>query len=203
MSNFSFATYAHLLAEGLAKLNWTDVAALRDVLCSTYQQDNPVYVFGNGGSAAISEHFTCDHLKGINEDCTNIGATGKARVHSLSSNIPLITAIANDIGYEQIFSKQIQWLHIEQAALFIAISSSGNSENIIRGLDEAHQLGYNTVAIVGFDGGKVLKHKLADAIVHIPSNNYGVVEDITQMIMHSIAQSIRTEYAKPDKKIKL
>ena len=202
MSEYSFGTYSHLLTECLAKIDWNQIKYFQEELLLQYKNGAPVYVFGNGGSAAIADHFTCDHMKGINQDCA---AEEKVlpRVFSLNTNISLITAIANDFDYSQIFSKQIKWLRAQSNTLITAISSSGNSENIIRGLDEAHIQGYKTAAIVGFDGGKVLERNLADIIIYIPSTNYGVVEDITQMIMHSIAQYIRTEYAHTGKIIKL
>jgi len=75
--------------------------------------------------------------------------------------------------------------------LVIAISSSGNSSNIIKGLIKARNKGYTTIALVGFNGGAVMSEKLADVVIHVNSNNYGVVEDSHQMIMHSMAQSIR------------
>lgn len=155
-----------------------------------------LYIFGNGGSAAIANHWVCDFAKGINED-TNRGATAI----SLSSNIPLITAIANDIGYEFIFSKQLEYMKPTKNDVVFAISSSGNSKNIINGINTAMKLGMYTVAFTGFTGGEAAK--LADTSVHIPANNYGIVEDLHMMILHYISQRIRTEFAKDLNSIKL
>lgn len=152
----------------------------------------PVIVFGNGGSAAIADHWTCDHMKGCRTD-TNM----KSQVRNLAANMSLITAIANDINYDQIFSKQIEWCN-ENEAIVLAISSSGNSPNIINGLKAANKKGYSTIAIVGFNGGAVVKEDLADYIIHIKSNNYGVVEDCTQMLMHVIAQNLRKNNTEKD-----
>jgi D-sedoheptulose 7-phosphate isomerase/D-glycero-D-manno-heptose 1,7-bisphosphate phosphatase len=170
--------------------------ALRELLwAATYRK--PVLVFGNGGSAAIAEHFSCDHTKGVWHD-TNL----KSCVHSLSSNLPLITAIANDYSYEDVFSKQIEYCSAP-AAVVVAISSSGNSPNIIQALKTAEAKGYVTIAMVGFDGGVVVRENLAWKTIHVPSNNYGVVEDCHQIIMHMMAQKIRTENAVHPGKLKL
>lgn len=145
----------------------------------------PILVFGNGGSAAIAEHLATDWMKGIEQDQHIY-----PRVRSLSSNLPLITALANDYGYEYIFSKQIEY-H-DGPANVIAISASGNSPNIVNGLKAANAAGYFTYALVGFDGGVVKRDKLAShGLIHVDSNDYGIVEDTHSIIMHCIAQYIR------------
>lgn len=147
-----------------------------------------LYIFGNGGSAAIANHWVCDFAKGINEDtCKNAAAI------SLNSNVPLISAIANDIGYEHIFSKQLEYANLQQGDVVFAISSSGNSKNIINGISKAKELGIYTVAFTGFSGGTAAA--IADTNVHVPSHNYGIVEDVHMMILHSISQQIRSAHA--------
>ena len=160
---------------------------------------NPTIVFGNGGSAAIAEHFTCDHTKGVRHDAQSETAhvinKMEPNFHSLPSNVSFLTAIANDYGYEYVFSKQVEWFE-NKNALVIAISSSGSSPNIVNGLNVANRKGYNTIALVGFDGGVILKEKLASVIIHVNFNNYGVVEDCHQIIMHALAQSISKNHQK-------
>lgn len=160
---------------------------------------NPTIVFGNGGSAAIAEHFTCDHTKGVRHDTQSETAhvINKMRpnFHSLPSNVSLLTAIANDYGYEYVFSKQVEWFE-NKNALVIAISSSGSSPNIVNGLNVANRKGYDTIALVGFDGGTILREQLASTIVHVIFNNYGVVEDCHQIVMHALAQSISKNHQK-------
>ena len=102
----------------------------------------------------------------------------------------LMTAIANDMSYEDVFSKQIEWYQAEQA-IVRAISSSGSSPNITKALRAARDKNYGTIAFVGFDGGKILADNLADYIIHVNVNNYGVVEDCHQILMHYLAQDIR------------
>lgn len=154
-----------------------------------------VVVFGNGGSASIADHFCCDLVKGVRSDTTL-----KPKCTSLSSNGPLLTALANDISYEQVFSEQIKY---HEPSLAIAISSSGNSKNILNGLSTARALGIKTLALVGFDGGEVLRSEAADCIIHIQAANYGIIEDSHMMILHSFAQKIRRDHANDPNSLKL
>lgn len=152
----------------------------------------PIMVCGNGGSAAISDHWVCDHLKCIRQDTPL-----RPSIRNLSTNMSLITAIANDISYDEIFAKQIEWCN-DPYVTVLAISSSGSSPNIVKGLQAAKSKGYSTIAIVGFDGGKVVANNLADYTIHIKANNYGVVEDCTHMLMHVITQYIRKTFTEKD-----
>lgn len=154
-----------------------------------------VVIFGNGGSAAIADHFCCDFLKGIQSD-TNL----RPKCISLASNGPLVSALSNDYSYSTIFSKQIYY---HEPSLAIAVSSSGNSDNIVNGLITARANGVKTLALVGFDGGRVLRDNLADVIVHIDCNNYGIVEDAHMMVLHALVQKIRTDFAFDPKRLKL
>ncbi|MCA6383572.1 MAG: SIS domain-containing protein [Cytophagales bacterium] len=164
-----------------------------DCITSILLDSRTIYVCGNGGSAAIAEHLACDCVKGVATDSKNDFALN---VVSLSSNLPMISAIANDIGYDEVFSKQLQWLSWNlkdfgnyASDTLIVISSSGNSPNIIKAIEKAKERGMNTVAIVGFDGGKA--KELANWTIHIPSDNYGIIEDASQAIMHFMAQEMR------------
>jgi phosphoheptose isomerase len=154
-----------------------------------------VVIFGNGGSAAIADHFCADFVKGVRSD-TDL----KPKCTSLTSNGPLLTALANDMDYGNIFQDQISY---HRPSLAIAVSSSGNSTNVTRGLEFANFIGAKTIALVGFDGGKVLKENMADVVIHVNSNNYGIVEDSHMMILHSLAQKIRTDHSIRGNNLKL
>lgn len=180
-----FENYKRQIISAIDSINDYAYQSALAVLEMSYRDKVPVFVFGNGGSAAVAEHFSCDHNKAINQDTPL-----QSNVTCLSSNLSLITAIANDFDYSEIFSKQLSY-HKNGNGVAIAISSSGNSPNIIKGLIKARNKGYTTIALVGFSGGVVMSDKLADIVIHVDSNNYGVVEDCHQMIMHSMAQSIR------------
>lgn len=150
--------------------------------------NDPLYIFGNGGSAAIASHFCVDYNKGISND-TNF----KPKAFCLNDNIPSITAIANDSHYSYIFSQQLLTINPTKG-LVIAISSSGNSPNIINGLAAANKLQIPSIAFVGFDGGNIKENKLANTIVHVPINNYGIVEDLHMFMLHAIIQRIRSKW---------
>jgi len=144
-----------------------------------------IFVCGNGGSASIAEHFSCDHSKGVHMDTKTL----RPNIVSLASNMAVITAIGNDIGYGSIFSKQLEFSSADNDDILVVVSSSGNSPNIINALDVANDRGMVTIALVGFDGGAA--GQKADIVVHVNSSNYGVVEDCHQIIMHSWAQALR------------
>lgn len=140
-----------------------------------------IFVGGNGGSAAIAEHLTCDIQKGCR-------AKRNLPVHSLSSNLPLISAIANDIGYEHIFSHQLDSWSPTTNDVVVLISSSGNSPNIIEAAKYASTRSH-VIGLTGFDGGKL--RELADIPIHVDSNDYGHIEDCHSHIMHTMAHWIK------------
>ena len=142
-----------------------------------------IFAFGNGGSAAIANHLTCDFMKGI---ATGTGL--RPKVQSLAEPVALMTAISNDIAYEDVFIHQLQAL-AEPGDLAIAISSSGNSPNIIKALGWARHAGLSSIAMTGFTGGEA--SALADVGLHVDAANYGLVEDVHQSLMHLLAQYVR------------
>ncbi|WP_419756500.1 SIS domain-containing protein [Brevundimonas sp.] len=153
------------------------------LLANTVATDSTIFSCGNGGSAAISNHLLCDCLKGV-----QAGTKLKPRVHSLSSTPELITAIANDIGVEEIFSLPLRSLG-RTGDVLIAISSSGASPNIVSAVRTAKALGMKVIGLTGFDGGHTAIE--ADISLHVTANNYGVIEDVHQSLMHVLAQSLR------------
>ena len=180
----SFAEkYLETLAEVSKKIDLEKIKKISDLLSKYYFSKKNVFVCGNGGSAAVSNHFLCDHLKGISTN-TNL----LPKIISLSANIEVITAVANDIEYGDIFAFQLSRLAKPKDCL-ITISSSGNSKNIINAIKWAKKNKIRTISLSGFDGGKA--KKISDLDINIPCNNYGIVEDLHQSIMHILAQSIR------------
>src|SRR5262249_35798204 len=112
----------------------------------------------------------------------------KPRVSSLSTTVELLTAIMNDIGQDQVFSYQLESL-ASRGDVLIAISSSGASPNIVHALRKAREMQLTTIAFTGFCGGDAAK--LADVSLHVTAQNYGVIEDMHQSIMHMLAQYLR------------
>lgn len=152
-------------------------------LLEAYTRGAAVFSCGNGGSASIANHLQCDHVKGV-RTATDL----TPRVVSLSTNVELLSAIANDYGYEEVFAYQLQSQSRPGDAL-IAVSSSGRSPNIVRALTWARGHDLQTIALTGFDGGAA--RTLADVSIHADCTNYGIVEDLHQAIMHALAQYIR------------
>ncbi|MCH7832157.1 MAG: SIS domain-containing protein [Proteobacteria bacterium] len=172
--------------QGKAAAASVDVEKLEAALAcldAAYERGGTIYVCGNGGSAAISNHLVCDHSKGGQTD-TDL----RPKVVSLSTNMEMITAIANDISFDDIFVYQLRTL-AEDGDVLLTISSSGDSENIVRAAGWAKEKGLDVIAFTGFDGGR--SAKLATVNLHVEGDNYGVVEDTHQSLMHILAQYIR------------
>ncbi len=178
-----FTDYRATMEEGLNSIDIKAFENIINLLDETIKKKRSIFTCGNGGSSAIAEHFTCDFVKGASEN-TNI----QPKLFSLSSNMSLVSAIANDINYENIFSYQLERLGVKDDVL-IVISSSGESKNIIDVINMAKEKKIKTISLVGFDGGSA-KH-ISDLTIHVKVANYGVIEDLHQSIMHIMAQFIR------------
>ena len=143
-------------------------------------RNGTIWVAGNGGSAAIADHTVCDVSKGM-----HVHGCKPLRCISLASNGPMVTALGNDLSFDQIFRQQLVfYAQPGDAALFV--SSSGNSPNVVEACKYASEQGLTTIAFVGFSGGKL--QEMADHVVHIPIHNYGIVEDLHQSLMHVLTQ---------------
>jgi len=174
--------FFHKLSTKLNEVSWQEIAKAIKILHSTYEHGGRVYLIGNGGSAAIASHFANDLNK------TVLGYKGHKKAKrfqaiSLSDNVSLLTAWANDVGYEAIFSEQLKNFAQDSDTL-IVISSSGNSPNIIKAIETAKSLHLSVIGLVGFEGGKALS--LLDSRIHISSKNYAIVESGHDAICHLI-----------------
>lgn len=174
--------YAERLSLALQSVDANALDAARALVERAAADGKRVYAIGNGGSAAIADHLCCDWTKG-----THVSGHPVIDSLSMTSNVALYSAIANDYGFETVFSTQIGFLGREGDVL-IAISSSGNSANIVAGVEKAHALGMHTVGLSGFAGGKL--KEMAQVSLHVDANNYGIVEDAHQGLMHVMAQYI-------------
>lgn len=145
-----------------------------------------IYTAGNGASAAIAQHWACDYTKG----CSDLESGFNPRVISLSANIPLMTAISNDISYDEVYSYQLERL-ADPGDIFISISSSGNSPSVVRACETAIRKGMRVIALTGFDGGKT--RKIAHYPLHVDIQEYEATEDVHQAIMHMIAKYLRAK----------
>lgn len=185
-----FDAYAEQVAYACASVSREALDRAQQLLAETLRRDGQVWACGNGGSAAIANHLVCDHAKGIGAD------TGlRPRVHSLSATVELITAIGNDIAYAEVFAEQIRLMG-RPGDLLITISSSGDSENIVRAITRARETGMASIALTGFGGGRSAAQ--ADINLHVNADNYGVVEDVHQSLMHVLAQFVRQYIMPPE-----
>lgn len=175
--------YATELSRAFGTVDHTAVARAADLLLVAYQRDAAVFACGNGGSASVANHLQCDHVKGIGN-----GTDLNTRVYSLSTNIEIVSAIANDIGYDAVFEQQLR-SQARPGDVLIAVSSSGRSPNIVRALDWANANDLRSIALTGFEGGPA--RRKATVSIHVDSANYGIVEDSHQACMHLLAQYVR------------
>jgi D-sedoheptulose 7-phosphate isomerase len=142
---------------------------------------------GNGGSASTASHMAADLAK------NTIGANMRRfRVLSLNDNMAILTALANDLGYEKVFSEQLKNL-IRAGDLLIVVSASGNSPNVVNAIRYAQERSAEVAGIFGFDGGTGAT--LADFSIVIPSNHYGVVEDVHLVINHILVDYFKARLA--------
>lgn len=162
----------------LSKISQIEKAAIK--ILETVKKKGTIFVCGNGGSAAISNHYVCDYLKFLRQHTTL-----KPKVISLSSNLETITAISNDFSYDQIFKYQAESL-FEKNDLLLIISSSGNSKNVKEVIKYSKKKGVKVIGFSGFKGGYLKKH--SDISIHIPADNYGISEDSHHILMHIILQ---------------
>ena len=167
----------------LQNIDFRELNKVINLLKKCFKNKNIVYTCGNGGSSSLADHFTCDFIKQSNNK-TNL----QVKSISLTSNFSLISAIANDINYDQIFSFQIEKLCKKNDVLFL-FSVSGNSPNLVEAIKKAKKIGVKTISFTGFNGGKLAK--LSDLNLNFPIANYGIVEDCHTGIMHYLSQYLR------------
>lgn len=152
---------------------------IADTLLKANESGRMVYLFGNGGSAALASHFACDLGKGT----AYCNGGKRFRVLALTDNLPTLTAWANDSNYEDIFSEQLRNF-VQPHDVVFAISGSGNSKNVLNALQLAQEMGATTVGITGFQGGAM--KGLCKICVIVPSENMQIIEDVHLAMAHSI-----------------
>ena len=173
--------YSNQLLAGLRSVDKSNLSLAEKAISFARDQGLRIFSAGNGGSSSIAEHLECDFQKGCNRPGKNNLLT-----RCLTSNTSLLTAIANDIAYDSVFSYQLELAEAKRNEVLILISSSGNSPNIVKALKFAKYEGMVVIGLTGFDGGFLRKN--CDISLHVPFHNYGVVEDCHQALMHILAQ---------------
>jgi D-sedoheptulose 7-phosphate isomerase len=148
-----------------------------------------IFVCGNGGSASTASHFACDVVKGASYD-----RDSRFRIMALTDQLPTITAYANDVGYEVVFAEQLKNF-AEPGDLFMALSGSGNSPNVLRAMECANSIGCRTIALTGRDGGKL--GPMAQLNIQVPVRHMGRIEDAHMIVCHMICYCFMEEQAAP------
>jgi len=145
------------------------------------RESRAIFVAGNGGSAATASHFVCDMVKGA-----SFGKPSRFRIQSLHDSIPTMTAYSNDVGYADAICEQLKNF-ARQGDLYMAISGSGNSPNVVGAMEYARSIGCRTLALTGRDGGKL--GPLAELHINVAERHMGRIEDAHHVICHMIAYS--------------
>jgi D-sedoheptulose 7-phosphate isomerase len=168
--------YLQSVQRNVAELDIAEIDAICKILKKAYDEERTIFFMGNGGSASTASHIAADINKGA---CLN--AQKKFRVMALTDNLPVIMAIANDIGYDSIFEEQLKNF-ARPGDVVLGISGSGNSPNVIKAVQYAKQLGCTTIGVCGYDGGKL--KPLVDNCFHVKLNDMQIVEDVHLMLGH-------------------
>lgn len=177
--------YLKRLDRVLQNVSHQSADAIADRLLQAYEEERRIFLFGNGGSAALASHFACDLAKGTLHGIPN----GKRfRAIALTDNIPVITAWANDSSYDDIFAEPLKNL-LEPEDVVFAISASGNSRNVLKALETARQGGASCVGLTGFKGG--FMKSLCDLCLVVPSDNMQLIEDVHLSVAHALYSTIR------------
>lgn len=175
-----FADYAGRLSSILQDANWCGVEQLANDMLIAWRDGRQVFFCGNGGSAGNAIHLANDFVYGVAKK-----TGGGIRALSLSANSAVVTCLANDVGYEHIYSEQLA-VQGNSGDLLIALSGSGNSPNIVNVIDKARELKIKSYAILGFDGGK--SKAIADVSIHFPVMDMQISEDMQLIVGHMLMQ---------------
>ena len=176
-------TYIDELKMTLDQLSEEVIEQVLDILHEARLDNRQVFILGNGGSASTASHFVCDLGKN-----TRVQGTPNFRVMGLTDNMALFSALANDEGYENVFSQQLG-NHLQPGDVVIGISTSGNSPNVINAMHFANNMGAKTIGFTGFTSGEL--GSMVDIDLHVPSHSIEQVEDIHLVLEHLITKALR------------
>jgi len=185
MSILDVDSYFDQLVRAIEQMPVATVNKIVGVLLEAYDLNRMVFLFGNGGSAALASHFVCDLGKGA----TN-GSSKRFRALAFTDNVPLMTAWANDARYDDIFAEQLINF-VRPDDIVLAISGSGRSPNVIKALKVAREEGAFTIGLTGFQGGDM--KSLCDLCLIIPSDNMQLIEDLHLSVTHAIFTALRAK----------
>lgn len=178
--------YISHLQDVLEQLKVEDVRRSIDVIMDAHRKDKQIFVIGNGGSASTASHIACDLGKGTCQP-----GIPRFRVISLTDNVATMTAWSNDVSYDDVFIEQLKNL-VNTGDVVIGISASGNSENVIRAMQHAADIGCKTIGWSGFGGGRLAA--ICNVNVVVESDQYGPVEDVHLILNHILHAWIKEEF---------
>jgi D-sedoheptulose 7-phosphate isomerase len=176
--DFTLDSYLSAEADLLRRLPRQPIAQIVAILRQARQDGRRIFIFGNGGSAATASHFAVDMVKG-----TLNPAMPRFKVICLNDNVPTLTALGNDIGYDRVFVEPLLSL-AEPGDVAVAVSGSGNSPNVIAAMKAARQAGLTTIGLSGESGGQL--KELVDVAVLAPSASMQLIEDAHLVILHAV-----------------
>ena len=169
--------YFELERETIGRLDVDAINRAMNAIADARDRGSTIWTMGNGGSSATASHFVCDFSKGASE---RLGGK-KFDLRCLCDNTPIMMAIANDIGYDDVFLFQLKGL-LKPDDLVIAISGSGNSKNVLKAVEYAKEIGTPVIGITGYSGGAL--REMADYSMHVPMDDMQITEDIHMMFDH-------------------
>ena len=174
--------YRRLLIETLEALDLQSVAAMEDAFAQAHQSGNRIFTMGNGGSGASAPHAAGDFIKGA-----SYGLDQRFKMICLNDNLPSMMAIANDIGWDDIFVEPLK-NYVEPGDVVIGISGSGNSRNVLKAIAYAQSIGAVTIGMTGFSGGKL--KSMVDISVHSPADDMEVAEDVHMAVFNMVKKGM-------------
>lgn len=176
-------SYARRLDAVLQDFDWSPVTELGDALWKCWNSGNHLFLCGNGGSAANAVHLANDLLYGIDP-----GRGQGMKVEALPANTAVLTCLANDTSYAEIFSRQLD-AKGRAGDVLVVFSGSGNSPNVVRAIETAKKLGIRTFAVLGYSGGECLG--LADCPIHFPIDDMQISEDLQMVVGHILMKWLK------------
>jgi D-sedoheptulose 7-phosphate isomerase len=175
-----FQDYSRRLSDATRSADWAAIERLATQVRNCWARGGQLFLCGNGGSAGNAIHLANDFLYGIAK-----GRLRGLRVHALSANASILTCLANDLGYEHIFSEQLK-VYANRGDVLGVFSGSGNSPNVVKALETARSMGLETFAVLGYSGGRC--KQLADVPLHFPVDDMQISEDLQLVVGHMLMQ---------------
>lgn len=184
--------FAGKAVRALNNLPTEEISKALNILQAVYERDGRIYVFGNGGSLALATHWVSDFNKTVFSHHLD-ERTRRFQAIRLPTTEEEMTAWANDVGYDTVFSGPLQ-NYIQDSDVVIAISSSGNSVNIIKAVELAKEHKVPVIGISGFDGGKLAQLSDAKIVVKTDKGEYELVEGVHDVIMHMMTKYFKNYF---------